>query len=50
MMPVEVLLQNGDNDKESLKMLTFLQNMNGSGSYNMFGIHGLNNKALEHEK
>lgn len=53
MMPVEVLLQNGeDNDKESLKMLTFLQNLEyGSGSYNnMFGIHGLDNKALEDMK
>lgn len=53
LMPVEVLLQNGDdNDKESLKMLTYLQNLEyGSGSYNnMFGIHGLDNNVLEDMK
>ncbi|XBW38101.1 hypothetical protein QEN19_003692 [Hanseniaspora menglaensis] len=54
LMPVEVLLQNGeDNDKESLKMLTYLQNLSyeNDQSYNSFyGIHGLDNSSLEQLK
>ena len=54
LMPVEVLLQNGeDNDKESLKMLTYLQNLsygNNDTYNNLYGVHGLDNSALEEMK
>lgn len=54
LMPIEVLLQNGDdNDKESLKMLTYLQNLsygNNQSFDNIYSVDGLDNESLDQLK